>query len=185
MKFCPVLQGSQHCYKVFINYILRLHVKSFIPARLDPSFVLPGSRFSGTKFSHEIASARLSRMKKLINISIWRNPLKYISIDRSCFYCIFTTFMTSICKIKVNRCLYRISSFCEHFKSMRIYGFLRTNTWWKPVPSCRDEKWFPHVIVGWNLSKLDGLKFHPGKTGSCNHHLNAMLAKPTPRKVFG
>ena len=30
---------------------------------------------------------------------------------------------------------------------------------------------FPHVIVRWNLSRLDELKFHPGKPGSCNHHL--------------
>ena len=66
MKFCPVLTGSRQCYKLFINYILRLHVKSFIPARRDPSFVLPGSRFAGTKFFHVIASTRLSGMKKLI-----------------------------------------------------------------------------------------------------------------------
>ena len=46
--------------KVFINYIFRLHVKSFIPVRSDPSFVLPGSRFVGTK--------------KLINTFVWKYP---------------------------------------------------------------------------------------------------------------
>ena len=34
MKFCPVLSRSWECYKFFINYILRLHAKRFIPARL-------------------------------------------------------------------------------------------------------------------------------------------------------
>ena len=47
-------------------------VKTFIPARRDPSFILPGSRFVGTKFPHVIASARLSEMKKLINTSVWK-----------------------------------------------------------------------------------------------------------------
>ena len=41
---------SWQCYKLFINYILRLHVKSFIPARWESSF-------TGTKFSHLIVSA--------------------------------------------------------------------------------------------------------------------------------
>ena len=40
---CPVLSVS--CYKLFINYILRLHVKSFIQARRDPSFALPRQNF--------------------------------------------------------------------------------------------------------------------------------------------
>ena len=39
-------------------------------------------------------------------------------------------------------------------------------------PVLRDKNWFLYVIVGWNLSRLDGLKFDPGKTGSCNHQLN-------------
>ena len=34
-----------------MNYILRLHVKSFIAARRDPSFALLGSRLAGKKFS--------------------------------------------------------------------------------------------------------------------------------------
>ena len=66
MKFCSALPGSRQCYKLVINYILRLHVKRFIPARRYPSFVQPGSRFAGTKFSHVIASARLGGIKKLI-----------------------------------------------------------------------------------------------------------------------
>ena len=64
MNFCPVLPGSRTCYKLLINYILRLHVKNFIPARWDHSFVLLGSRFAGIKFSHLIASACLSEMNK-------------------------------------------------------------------------------------------------------------------------
>ena len=28
------------------------------------------------------------------------------------------------------------------------------------------------LIEGWNLSLLYGLKFHPDKMGSCNHHLH-------------
>ena len=58
--------GILAVYKLFINYILQLHVKRFIPAGRDPSFVQPGSRFSGTKFSHVIASAGLGGIKKLI-----------------------------------------------------------------------------------------------------------------------
>ena len=67
------LAGSRQCYKLFINYILRLRVKSFIPARRDPSFVLPGSRFTGTKFSHVNASTRLREGKMLIKgLFKWR-----------------------------------------------------------------------------------------------------------------
>ena len=58
MKFCPVLRGSWQCYK-FLNYILRLHVKSFILPSQDPSFVLTRSCFAEMKFSHVIASAHL------------------------------------------------------------------------------------------------------------------------------
>ena len=47
-----------------------------------------------------------------------------------------------------------------------------TNTKWKTVPPCRDEIQFPYVIVGWDLSRLDGVKSHLRKPGSCNHHLN-------------
>ena len=68
MKFCPVLPRSWQCYKLFINYILRLHVKSGIPPWPD----LPRSRFAGTKFSHVIASAHLSGMKQWVNICLQR-----------------------------------------------------------------------------------------------------------------
>ena len=46
---------SWQCYKLFINYVLHLLLQSFIPERRDPSFVLPGSSFTRTKFSHVIA----------------------------------------------------------------------------------------------------------------------------------
>ena len=49
-----------------INYILWLHVKSFILARWKPSFLLPGSRFVWTKLSRVITSARLGGMKMLV-----------------------------------------------------------------------------------------------------------------------
>ena len=39
------LPGSCHCYNLFRNYILRLHLKSFILARQYPSFVLLGQNF--------------------------------------------------------------------------------------------------------------------------------------------
>ena len=35
-----------------------------ITCEKDPSFILPWSRFSGTKFSHVIASVRLRGMKQ-------------------------------------------------------------------------------------------------------------------------
>ena len=60
MKFCSVLLESWQCNKLFINYILRSHVKSFITPWRDPPFVLPGSCFARTKFSYVITSARLS-----------------------------------------------------------------------------------------------------------------------------
>ena len=79
-----------------MNYILRLHVKRFILARRDPSFVQPGYRFAGRKFSHIIASARLGGIKKLIK----KYPQKHISIDRRYFDCVFTAHMTSFCEKK-------------------------------------------------------------------------------------
>ena len=36
------------------------------------------------------------------------------------------------------------------------------------IETCR-KNWFPYLIAGWNLPRLDRLKFHPGKTASCNH----------------
>ena len=66
MKFCLAFPGSRQFYKFFINYILRLHVKSFITARRDPTFVLSGFGFAETKFSDVIASPYLSGMKQII-----------------------------------------------------------------------------------------------------------------------
>ena len=34
---------------------------------------------------------------------------------------------------------------------------------------------FSHLIVGRDLLRLDKLKFHPGKLGSCNHHLSSVF----------
>ena len=58
--------GTWQYYKLFIKYILRLHVKRFILARRDPSFVQLVSWFAKTKFSHVIALARLGGIRKLI-----------------------------------------------------------------------------------------------------------------------
>ena len=69
---------------IFINYILRLHVKSFIPARRDPSFVLLESCFAEMKFSNVIASSRISGMNKLVQgLFIWRwaDPVRRASWD--------------------------------------------------------------------------------------------------------
>ena len=64
--FSPkVLLGYRQCYKLLINYILRLHVKHFISASKIP--LLYWYRLARIKFSHVITSACLSRMKKLIN----------------------------------------------------------------------------------------------------------------------
>ena len=51
MKICPLLPWSWHSYKLFKNYIMRLCVKSFILAKQDLSFALPGSPFAGRNFS--------------------------------------------------------------------------------------------------------------------------------------
>ena len=91
IKFYPTLSRSRQWYKLFINYILRLHVKCFIPAKRDSSFVQPGSHFATTKFSHVMSSARLDEIKNLIK----KYPQKYISIDLRYFYCVFTSHMTS------------------------------------------------------------------------------------------
>ena len=65
--------------------------------------VLLGCQFVGTKFSHVIASTCLSRMKKLMNISVWKYPQKYISIEQHIWH--------KSVRNKVNKCLCRISSF--------------------------------------------------------------------------
>ena len=108
MKFCPVLPGSRQCYKLFINYILGIHVKSFIPVKRGPTFVLPGSRFAGTKFSHVIALACLSGMKKLINSSLWKNPKstsRKIEVFLLYFY---DAYEVNLWQKNVSKCLYVI-----------------------------------------------------------------------------
>ena len=52
-----------------------LHVKSFIPARRDPTFVLSVSCFEGTKFSHVIASGDLQ--SKSMDWFLYDNGLRY------------------------------------------------------------------------------------------------------------
>ena len=74
--------GSRQCYKLFINYILQLQAKSFILTMQNPSFVLPGFHFAGTKLSHVITSARLNEMKKLINKSAWKKSME-VHFNRS------------------------------------------------------------------------------------------------------
>ena len=80
-------------------------------------FVLPGS-FTGAKLFHGIVSARLSRTKKLYT-SVWKNLLKYIlywfQIVLISIVFIQRGWRQSVRK-KVDKCLYRISSFCGHFK---------------------------------------------------------------------
>ena len=48
----------------------RDEIQSLIPVKRDHSYVLPRPRFAGTKLSYVIVSAHLSRIKKLINISV-------------------------------------------------------------------------------------------------------------------
>ena len=52
LQYCLVLLGSQQYYKLFINYTQHLHVKSFLLAWWDLSFVVLGFRFPGMKFFH-------------------------------------------------------------------------------------------------------------------------------------
>ena len=74
-------------------------------------------------------------------------------------------------KKSFNTCLQRKIIIIK--KCKQIY----TNTTWKTVPSYRNEIWFTHVIVGWNMSRLDMLKFCSGKPSPCNHnhYLNSYL----------
>ena len=64
MEFCPVLPVSR-LLQDLEKWYLAITCKRFHPGKVDPSFVLSGSRFAVTKFSYVIASARLSGMKKL------------------------------------------------------------------------------------------------------------------------
>ena len=79
IKFCPVLPGSRQCYKLFINYFLRLHVKSFIPTRQDPSsFVLPRDR----RYSYYIFKTHMTSIcKKQFNKCLYIISLFYESLD--------------------------------------------------------------------------------------------------------
>ena len=47
VKFCRVYSGFWQCYKLIINYILQLHVKSFYPGKTGSMFSLffPCNRF--------------------------------------------------------------------------------------------------------------------------------------------
>ena len=85
MKFCPALPQSLQYSKLFINFIMWLHEKSFIPARRDPAFVLLGSRFAGTTFSHVIIPSRPSGMKNQLKACVWR----YFCCVFRYFYCVF------------------------------------------------------------------------------------------------
>ena len=70
--------------------------------------------------------------------------------------------MTSICEKKVNKCLYRISSFCEHFLM------------WKSVPLCRDENWFYHINLSMK-SVLVGQIENSSRQNGINHHLSCRI----------
>ena len=163
-------------------------MKSFIPARRDPSFVLPGSRFGDTKFSHVIALAHLSGMKKLFNTCFQNASLKKsISahfLDISILFLrriwrrlwekntdIFIEFHHFMKKewtqLKTKQS--KQSIFLNQWESM---GFCK----WCQANLVRMKINFPMwSVVGWNLSRLDRLNFHTGKTESCNHHFSFQL----------
>ena len=111
MKFCPALRGSRQCYKLFINYMLRLHVKRFIPTRRDTSFVQPGSRFAEMKFSHVNVSARLGEIKKLISENISIVSLRHIWCQSA--------------RKKLTKYLCRISSLYRNLKCSAKEVFLK------------------------------------------------------------
>ena len=131
MKFCPALPGSRQYSKLFINFILWLHGKSFIPARQDPAFVLPGSRFAGTKFSHEIASVRLSATKNLIkklSIEVHFNRSKIFLL---CFYEVYDVSLWE----KINKCLISLFYRSSHRRCsakkvfLKILQYSQEKTW--------------------------------------------------------
>ena len=64
--FCCPGWNSILFYSILHKLYLTITCKKFHPDKA-------GSRFAGTKFSHAIASARLSGIKKLINTSVWKN----------------------------------------------------------------------------------------------------------------
>ena len=76
-------------------------------------------------------------------------------------------------------------SWMEKFFDLRLYRKTKTaSTRWKPVSPYQDENWLSHVIVGWNLPRLDGLKFHSGKTESCNYYLRKIFLKTEWEEVI-
>ena len=124
MKFCPALPRFRQCYKFFINYILRLHVKRFIATIRDPSYLQLGSRFVRTKFCHLIASARLGGIKQLSIQVIHRSTFQKIKD-------ISIAFLRLICchsaRKKANKYFCRISSLyrSSHWKCSAKTVFLK------------------------------------------------------------
>ena len=49
-----------------------------------------------------------------------------------------------------------------------------------------DKNWYYFIkekFRGWDLSKLDEVKFHPSKPGSCNHHLRDLKLPVLPNTL--
>ena len=103
MKFCPVLSGSCQFQDSGIpdpgtlhKLYLMITCEKFHPGKMETFFSTAGiplcldKTFSCNHFS----SPR--RDENVSYTSVWKNPKKYISIDRRFFFCIFTTYMTSI-----------------------------------------------------------------------------------------
>ena len=100
---------------------------------------LPGSYFARTKFSHVIASASLIRIKKLISTSVWKNPLKYISIDQfHFFFFFFTMHMTSICEKKSSQTSIEFHHFWKKNRhSWRVKNSSKTTlNQWESIGFC-------------------------------------------------
>ena len=107
LKICSKFTVDLPCPSAISIKLLCDYMLSFIPARRDPSFVLPGSRFAGMKFYHVIASARLKWMKKLIKkISI------EVHFNRSkIFLCFCDAYDVNLWEKKASKRLCKISSF--------------------------------------------------------------------------
>ena len=121
--------------KIFQKIYFAVTCKKFRPGKAGPLVSI-----AGTKFSHVIASVRLSGMKNLFNKSVWKNPYKYISLHRSYFYCIFTTYITF--------------NLWEKCKQMSLKNFIILWTFlnqWKSMV-------FIKQIQGGDLSRLAGMK---------------------------
>ena len=113
MKFCSVLPGPRQCYKFFKNYLyLAITCKKFYPHKVESFFCTAGMLlFQDEIFPYDCFSPP-KRYEK-VDPLVWR---KYIEIHfNEAYQFIFTTHMTSICEKKINKGLYRISSFCEYF----------------------------------------------------------------------